>query len=183
MFKIETPWDIFVQGIGIVATVFGLLSFQQKTQKRIVFFQLLCNVLWTTHFFLLPNALAGAMLNSIGALRGIVFYFRTDKQWAQSPVWYGVFSTLFIGAAVFSWLGGDGAWALLPMTAMLCTTVSLALRNPFHVRAVSFFSSPCWMTYNAFHGSLPGVLTEALMICSIITGILRIDIPNMRKKK
>lgn len=183
MFKIETPWDVLVQGIGIVATVFGLLSFQQKTQKRIVFFQLLCNVLWTTHFFLLPNALAGAMLNSIGVLRGIVFYFRTDKKWAQSPVWYGVFSALFIGAAIFSWLGGDGAWALLPMMGMLCTTVSLALHNPFHVRVVSFFSSPCWMTYNAFHGSLPGVLTEALMICSIITGILRIDIPKMRKKE
>ena len=177
-----TTLELFAQAVGICATVLAIISFQQKTQKRIVFFQLLNNVLWTAHFLML-GAWAGGILNAIGIFRGLVFVHRTDKKWAQSPVWYGVFSLAFIGAAIFSWHQGDGALALLPMAGMLFTTVSLALRNPFRVRVVSFFSSPCWLTYNVIKGSLPGAFTEVFMMCSIIVGILRIDLPNMRKKK
>jgi hypothetical protein len=51
------------------------------------------------------------------------------------------------------------------------------------VRAVSFLSSPCWLVYNIINFSIPGILTEVFAMCSIIVGILRIDLPKMRKKK
>lgn len=181
IFTKMTPFEIVTQGVGVCATILAIISFQQKTQRGIVFFQLLNNILWTAHFLML-GAWAGGMLNAIGIFRGLVFVNRTDKKWAQSPVWYGVFTLAFTAAAIFSWRQGDGALALLPLAGMLFTTVSLALRDPFRVRVVSFFSSPCWLTYNAINASLPGVFTEAFMMCSIIVGILRIDLPRMRRE-
>ncbi|MBQ9773790.1 MAG: YgjV family protein [Clostridia bacterium] len=181
-FQNMTALEIAAQGIGVCATILAILSFQQKTQKSIVFFQLLNNVLWTAHFLML-GAWAGGLLNAIGIFRGLVFCFRGEKEWARSPVWYGVFSLAFIGASVFAWIQGDGALALLPLAGMLFTTVSLSLRDPFRVRVISFFSSPCWLTYNIINASIPGAFTEIFMMCSILIGILRIDLPRMRAER
>lgn len=177
-----TLWDWFVQGIGIVGAILGVASFQRKTQQGIVLFQLSGNVMWTLHFLLL-GAAAGGILNGIAILRGVVFYFRAERKWAASPVWYAVFIAMFTGAAIFSWWQGDGALALLPLGGMIFTTVSLALRDPFLVRVVSFGSSPCWLTYNIINFSIPGIATEIFAMTSIIVGVLRIDLPRMRKKK
>ena len=175
-------WDWTVQGIGVVAATLGIASFQMKTQRGIVLFQLLGSSLWTVHFLLL-GAAAGGILNAIGIFRGIVFYFRNEHRWARNPMWYGVIGVMLVGATVFSWMHGDGALALLPFAGMVATTVSLGLRDPFRVRAVSFISSPCWLTYNVINASIPGIVTEIFAMCSIIVGILRIDLPKMRKKK
>ena len=177
-----TFWDWFVQGIGVVASILGISSFQMKTQKGIVLLQTMGSALWSVHFLLL-GAAAGCMLNAIAILRGIVFYFRTDRKWAAHSAWYAVFIAMLFGAMVFSWVQGDGAKALLPFCGMIATTVSLALRDPFRVRAVSFLSSPCWLVYNIINFSIPGILTEVFAMCSIIVGILRIDLPKMRRKK
>jgi hypothetical protein len=43
--------------------------------------------------------------------------------------------------------------------------------------------SASWPVYNIINFSIPGILTEVFAMCSIIVGILRIDLPKMRKKK
>ena len=175
-------WDWVVQGIGVVAAILGISSFQMKTPRGIVLLQLLGSTMWTIHFLLL-GAAAGGILNAIAVFRGIIFYLRNDHKWAAHPAWYGVVGAMLVGATVFSWVNADGALALLPLAGMIATTVSLALRDAFRVRAVSFISSPCWLIYNVINASIPGIITEIFAMCSIIVGILRIDLPKMRRKK
>ncbi|MBE6588581.1 MAG: YgjV family protein [Ruminococcaceae bacterium] len=179
-FENADPIYLIAQIIGVFAAFFGIFSFQQKSRSGILIWQIINNVLWTVHMFLL-GAFAGGMLNAIGIFRGIVFYFRKDQGWAQSNVWYAVFCALFAAASVFSWIQGEGALALLPMAGMFFTTFSLAQKDPFRVRLLSFFSSPCWLTYNIIKGSIPGAATETFLICSIVIGILRHDLPRRRK--
>ncbi len=173
--------ELVAQAIGVAAAFFGIFSFQQKERGKILIWQIINNVLWTAHMLLL-GAVAGGLLNAIGIFRGIVFYFREERKWAQSNAWYFIFCALFAAVSAFSWMMGDGALALLPMLGMFFTTVSLALRDPFHVRFVSFFSSPCWLSYNAVKGSIPGVCTETFLIVSITVGILRLDLPRFRQR-
>ncbi len=173
-------WMVVVQGIGVVAAVWGVLSFQQKTQRGIVAFQLVNHVLWMTHFLLL-GAYAGCILNAIGIFRCIVFSLRGEHKWARHPAWYALFAALLVGAAAFSWWQGDGAAALLPMSAMLLTTVSLSLHDPFRVRALTFFGSPFWLTYNIINFSIPGIVTEIFAMTSIVIGILRHDLSRKPK--
>lgn len=180
LLQMDTTY-LIAQAIGVVAAMFGIFSFQQKSRGGILAFQIINNVFWTVHMFLL-GAWAGGALNAIGIFRGIVFYFRADKKWAQSKLWYAVFAAMFAGASVFAWVQGDGALCLLPLAGMLFTTVSLAERDPFRVRLISFLSSPCWLTYNVFKGSIPGVLTETFLMISIIVGILRHDRARFQKR-
>ena len=117
------PIYLIAQALGVVAALFGIFSFQQKRRGGILVFQIVNNVFWTVHMFLL-GAWAGGALNAIGIFRGIVFFFREDRRWAQSNIWYAVFALLFAGASAFSWVQGDGALALLPLTGMIFTTFS-----------------------------------------------------------
>lgn len=182
LFPSLDPTYLIAQALGVVAALFGIFSFQQKKRGGILVFQIVNNVFWTVHMFML-GAWAGGALNAIGILRGIVFFFREDRKWAQSKVWYAVFSLLFAGASAFSWVQGDGALALLPLAGMLFTTFSLAEKDPFRVRLISFGSSPCWLTYNLIKGSIPGACTEIFLICSIIIGILRHDFPRFGRRE
>ncbi len=173
---------VIAQAIGVIAALFGIFSFQQKKRGGILLFQIINNVFWTVHMFML-GAWAGGALNAIGIFRGIVFFYRADKRWAQSKAWYAVFALLFAGASAVSWMQGDGALALLPLAGMLFTTVSLAETDPFRVRLISFFSSPCWLTYNIIKGSIPGACTEMFLMISIIVGVLRHDRKRWKRNK
>ncbi len=176
------PWALFVQAIGVVAAVWGVLSFQQKTQRGILIFQLIKHALWMTHFLLL-GAFAGCFLNGISMFRCLIFYLANKYKWADHKAWHGVFVVLILIATAFSWIRGEGPMALLPMGGTLVSTYSLSQRDPFRVRAVTFFVSPFWLTYNIINFSIPGILTEIISMASIIIGIIRLDLPRMRKKE
>ena len=60
------------QGVGVAALIIAMLSFQQRTQKKIVLYQLVSSVLFTAHFFMI-GAYVGSLLNFIGIFRAAVF--------------------------------------------------------------------------------------------------------------
>ena len=96
------PIYIIAQVIGVFAAFFGIFSFQQKGRGAILVWQIINNVLWTVHMFML-GAIAGGILNAIGILRGVIFYCRGSKRWAQSKLWYLFFALLFAATAAYAW--------------------------------------------------------------------------------
>ncbi len=170
---------IFAQSLGVIALTIAILSFQQNSQKRIVTMQMISSVFFCVHFCLL-GAVLGGILNGIGIFRAAVFRNR-DKAWASSMVWFYLFCGLFILAGIYFW---DGPISLLPMVAMLLTTIAFWIKNPRTVRLVSAPSSPFWFIYNLVFHSYPGMLTEAFVFTSICVAFMRYDIlPYFRKKK
>ena len=168
----------FIDLLGYIAILFSIVSFQQKTQRKIAILQGTSNLFWMTHMFLL-SAVAGGLLNLVGLLRGILFSLRETHEWARRKWVHVLLLTLIAGVTVFSWISGDGPKALLPALAMAITTFSLSLENPARVRLLSIFSSPCWIVYSVLAGSIPSVVAEILNLTSIAVGMLRLD----RKKK
>lgn len=173
------------QAIGIVAMAVGVLSFQFRTQRGILAMQLLGSTLFALHFYLI-GALSGALLNAIGIVRALIFLQRNRRAWAASPVWIYVFSALFLAeyALMFLVFGTPPTLKnflleLLPVGGMIATTFSFRCRHARQVRLISSISSPLWLMYNAFHGSLGGVLVEIFNLISILLGFLRMD----RRKK
>ena len=158
------------QVIGIIAFCLAVWSFQQNEHKKIVLLQLLANLCFTVHYFML-EAYTGALLNSIGLARSIVFIFK-DKKWAASNWWLVFFSLVCAGAGIYTW---DGFLTLLPMSAMILTTIAFGINNPKKTRLLSFPSSPLWLIYNLVNQSWGGVLTECFNMGSIIIGMLRFD--------
>ncbi len=160
--------NLIVQAFGIVGMIFGLWSFQPKQRINILKFQLVSNAFWVLHFGLL-GATTGAALNAAGMARA--YGFHKFAQQSKRPKWLLWTVLLLITALGFTtW---QGWYSLLPMFAMVIATVGLWQRNEQWLRFITFFASPLWITYNILSGSYAGVLTEVLIMCSIIIGLWR----------
>lgn len=166
------------QGIGMIALIIAILSFQQNEQKKIVTMQMISSVFFCVHFCML-GATLGSILNGIGIFRAAVFRNR-DKAWASNKIWFFLFCALFIAAGLFSWAGPV---SLLPIFAMILTTIAFWIKNPRAVRFVSAPSSPFWFTYNFIYHSYPGMLTELFVFSSILVAIFRFDILPLCNRK
>lgn len=179
------------QGIGIIGLISNVLSFQQKTQKRIVLFQLVGSFMFTVHFFML-GAYVGSLLNFIGIFRALVFANK-DKSWAQNKIWLCLFLIAFAAAGILT-LDGDidiFTWnvsfksistyiSMLPIIGMSFTTVAFWITDASTVRKLSFPNSPCWLIYNFYNRSWAGAATEMIIMTSIIVAMIRYDLKKER---
>ncbi len=165
------------QAIGFVGLGFNGLSFQQKKRKGILAFQICAATAFIIHYILLAKY-TGAVLNFLGMLRSFVF-MNSDKKWAKSKIWLFGFIGVFTAASILTW---EGWYSILPTTAMILTTVSYWIKNETKIRLVTFPSSPCWLGYNIIVKSPAGILTECVVMTSLIIAIVRYDILKRGKK-
>ncbi len=176
--------DIITQGIGFGGAALNFLSFQQNKRSRIIGFQIVAALLFITHYIFLgftsgEDAFTGAVLNFIGLTRSIVF-INNDKKWAKSPVWLVVFIIVSAIAGILTW---EDWYSFLPSTAMILTTVSYWMKDETKIRLITFPSSPCWLIFNIITGSVAGVVTECVVMSSLIIAIIRYDVLKKDKKK
>ena len=182
---------IIGQIIGIFALVCAIISFQSKTRKNILVFQLFGSLLFSVHFVMI-GAFVGALLNLIGILRSVIFMNNSEGE-KRKKYWLWIFVVLCIGAGIAT-IDGDlnlSSWsidfsaigtyiALFPVAGMIFTTAGLWAEKPSTVRKISIGSSPCWIIYNLYNGSYAGVATEVFILSSIIIGMLRLDRKNVK---
>ena len=173
------------QIIGIFAMLFSVVSFQQKTQRRIVFMQLIASSLWSIHFYLL-GALTGCFLNMIAAMRDVVFCKR-DQKWASGSIWIYIVVFLSIGIYVLNFTVfaldftvGNAVLELLPVLGMAASTVAMRMKEAGKVRRFSLMSSPLWLVYDSVNLSVGGIMTEAFSLVSIVVGMIRFDVSKRK---
>jgi len=173
--------EIVAQGFGILGMIANFLSFQQKKQKGAIAFQFFAALLFAVNFFML-GAYIGALLNIVGVLRALVFVNR-EKLKAEHPVWLIAFILAFSSTypLVFTVFGKEAnaqnlIIELLPVVAMILSTISFRLTKARDIRRFGLFSSPMWLIYNIFCFSIGAIISEILNLISIIIGIIRFDI-------
>ena len=173
--------DIVAQIFGIVGMVFNLLVFQQKTQRGVLICQFFAAATFAANYLLL-GAFVGGILNLVGAVRASVFYYK-DKTNANHVAWLIVFILAFASSYPLTFLAFDTDPSvknliieILPVVAMVIITVSLRLGSAKAVRFLGLFSSPMWLTYNIFSGSIGAIASEVLNLISMVVGIIRFDI-------
>jgi len=170
--------NYLAQGLGVVALVVAVISFQQKTQKRIVFLQMISSAIFAVHFYML-GAYVGSILNAVGIFRAIVFSNR-DKSWANNKVWLYVFVLIFIASGILTW---DNMISILPVIGIILSTVAFWVINPTLVRLLSLPSSVCWFIYNLISNSYAGMTTEVFIFSSILIAIYIYDIKAFKKRE
>lgn len=180
-----TPLQIVVQAIGIIAMAVNILSYQQKTPKKVMAFLLVGTTLFTIHYFML-GVILGALMNIIAAFRSIV-YMNKEKFKSDSIYWLFAFVALYILCYVLTFAvfktpftPKNAILELLPVLGLTSSTIGFRLQNAKAIRAYSFFCSVPWLIYNTINHSIGGTICEILSICSIIIGLFRHDIK--RKK-
>ena len=178
--------EVIAQAIGIIGMIINLISYQQKKQINLILCQMLGGGMFIFNFLLLGIIdgvfYIGTILNILGVFRCIVFankkLFRSDN-----PIWLAVFTVLYFGAYALSFtVFGNEVNArnliieVLPVLAMVAGTFAVYMREARNARKLSLISSPLWLSYDAFAGSIGGVIGESLNLCSIVVGMFRHDI-------
>ena len=174
------PQAFIAQIIGIAGMTMNILSFLQKSQKRIIVMQLFGGALFAINYLLLGSA-TGAMLNVAAVFRAVV-YSNKEKFHAEKKAWFYGFSATFVLIYIltFALFGkaptpANFAIELLPVVSMMIATYAFSLKNAAQVRKLGLVYCPMWLVYNCFVFSIGGILCEAFSIGSIIGGYLRHD--------
>lgn len=175
---IENP---VAQIVGIIAMCLAVISFQQRTQKRIMIFQTACDTLFIVHYFLL-GAFMGGVLNSINIVRGVVFAQRNQKKWARNPIFIYIFSAGYILSYILLFTVFNKEPTLpnllleaLPLVGSIIMTFGFQMKEAKKVRLMYAIGSPMWLCYNLFTNSIGGTITETFNLISILIGYLRLD--------
>lgn len=172
--------EIIAQAIGIFAMAFNLLSYQQKTRKGAIVFQLFGTTLFTINFLML-GAMVGGLLNLVGAIRAIIF-INKEKLRADHIAWQIGFIAVYFASYILTFTAfGKEATAFnliiefLPLIGMIATTISYRFSDAKSIRKFGLISSPAWLVYNIANMSVGAILCEVLSLGSIIIGIVRLD--------
>ena len=179
--------ETIAQIIGIFAAALNILSFQCKSKNRIIFIQLFGGALFTVNFLML-GAITGSIMNVLAMIRAILFLYK-DRLHINDKVLVGA----LIGAFLVSYVLAFTVFGIeptaknfilesLPIIGMSAATVSFNMKNAKCVRLIGItLSSPSWLIYNIFVGSIGAILCEAFSIVSIAIGIIRHDINRKSK--
>ena len=180
--------ELFAQILGMIGMVMNLISFQLKEQKKLIRLQFFSSIVFTFHYLLL-GATMGWILNGLGICRAFVFSHK-EHEWARKKGWLPLFISCYaiVYVLTFTVLGMEPTASnllleLLPAIGMTATTIGFYLENATKVRLLSLTNAPTWMTYNIIRGSIGGTITEIICLVSVVVGIIRLDIPKLKKKK
>ncbi|MBR4858105.1 MAG: YgjV family protein [Clostridia bacterium] len=160
---------IISQLIGFVAAALLLLSFQQRTHRRIVVMQACSGFLFAVQYFLL-GAYEGMIGNVVGFTRSIAYSFRGRSKAVDHIACPVVF-------AILAGLGGIATYtspaSLLPMAAMMISSFVIWSPKTQQLRALTMPTSAMWLVYNVICSSYSGIVTEVLNLISIVIGLIR----------
>ena len=160
---------IISQTIGLIAAALLLLSFQQRTHKRIVLMQFCSGLLFALQYFLL-GAYEGMVGNIVGFTRSIAYCFRGKSKFVDSLLCPTIF-------AILAGLGGlltyTSPASLLPMIAMMISSFVMWSPKTQQLRALTIPTSLMWLVYNLICSSWSGTATEICNLISIAIGLFR----------
>ena len=172
--------DIIAQGIGILAMIFNILSYQGKKQKTVIALQLIGGALFAVNFWMI-GAKVGGILNVIAVVRAVLFLFK-DKVKADSIIWLIGFILSYVAVYVLTFTAFGTtitAWhlvrELLPVVGMTALSVGFRLKDAAGIRKCGLVSSPAWLIYNIAVGSWGAIICETLTLISIFVGMFRHD--------
>ena len=156
------------QIFGIAPVIFGFISFQAKTSRGIIFWQLATAIGFSIHYFMI-GALTGSALNFLAAIKGVSYYYR-DKAGKKGLFLPILFSTLAVITTALTWQ----AWySLFLLAGLLINTLSFPLLPPKPVRYLMLIKAPITAMYNVFSFSIAGLVYETTVFTSAAVGIIR----------
>jgi len=164
----ENAVYIIGQILGIVAIGLGFLSYQMRSQKTLLFLQVVTAGLFIVHYLMI-GAVTGMALNVVNFAKNIVYYFRNKKE-SRDIVIPAIFVILFAVIGLFTW---EAWYSVFVYVGLIVHAIGFALPDAQKARGSILISSPLVMLYNVFAHSYGGIVYEAVATVSAFIGILR----------
>ena len=164
---------IIGQALGIVAIIFGFISYQLKTKRQLLFMQGVVATVFSIHYLLICAYPAMAM-NIVSIFRNVAYDYRTERNIKSRliPIVFVVIQALM---CALTWSGWYSIFVLLGIGI---NTYCMSFENSQNVRKSILITSPLVLTYDVFAKSLGGTIYESVAVISAFIGILR----NIKQK-
>ena len=160
--------QIVGQALGIVAVILGFITYQVKTDKKLLFVQLLTCAVFSVHYYIL-GALPAAVLNIVGVARNVVYYHK-DKSFYKPKLFPIIFAVIMLVLGIST---SNGIHSVFVIAGLVINTVCLSFKNPQNVRKSVLVTCPMVLAYNVIEHSIGGAVYESIAIISAIIGLIR----------
>ena len=161
--------NVLIQGIGFIALILLVLSFQVKSRKNILYIHFLSMVLFAIHFSLLSAWTAVAMV-SLNAIKSLVFSFKDSIKYLQNNFILYLFIILFWISGLLTWEGFHSLFAILALNFVVLSHWST---NTKKLRLLFMLCHPFWIAYDLVVGSYAGIVSEIVVLISGGIGLWR----------
>lgn len=165
------PHIIIAQIIGLVAMAFSFITYQMKSNRGVMVMLSLATTLFCIHYSIL-GATTGLVLNIVGIVRNICYYFK-DKKVLSSKVVPIILAAIMAVLSVFTWEGYHSAFFVVGITI---NTLAMGYLSSQGLRKSILLTSTLILIYDALipgNPSVSGMLNETIAITSSIIGIIR----------
>ncbi len=151
------------QFLGFLGIFVNILIYQQKDKNKILFFKLLSDIVWMTHYLFL-SAFTGAATATIGIIRETVFIFakKHRKQWLI---------VFLLASFISSYITFQSIYSIFPAIAGAVSVISFWQKSPINNKILSIPIAICMFIYSYSCGSISGVCNEILTIISSVVSI------------
>ncbi len=166
-------WNMLIQAIGYIGLIFAIIAFQCKIHKKVMIYRTLNEMFFAVQYFLL-GSYTGVIMNLVGSVRNLTFakYVETGKSTKALQV---LFCIAFVVLGIST---SKGLVSIMVILAKIITTIAYSMKNTTYVRLLTLPTNICWLVYNIVYSSSAGILCELFTISSIVTAIIRLDIPR-----
>lgn len=151
------------QVLVVFAIVFDLISFQFKSQRKIVCCLFVAAAFNSTHFYLLEQWTASGLM-ALGSLRYFISIFTTSKT---------MLIIFAVGSIIVSSVTYMGLISILACSGSLIKTAAAFCKDDKILRQLMIFGTVCWIVHNYIVGSPTGVVLEVLLLLSNFVGYYR----------
>ena len=169
---------IIAQAVGIIAMLFNIFSYQQKSAKRIIAFQFFGAFFFALNYLLL-GAYIATMLNAVGVIRAVLF-LKKEKTKVDQLFWVAIFGIAYVGAYIlnFTVVGVEPSAKnliveVLPVIAMFATHLAYRCNSPKTLRYICLVSSVSWLIFNIVNFAIGAILCETFSLVSIAIATFR----------
>lgn len=170
---------VFTQALGFIALVCFVSAYQFKTNRMLFIMQGIANLLFAIQFVLL-GGMSGAVGMILNTIRNVILIRYNEWKRVRWKGWVAVFILIYCVLTYYTWAG----WiSLIPLTAFAAATAGNWTNNAQKIRLASLVCAcPGWLIFDAYVGSIGGVLNESIAITSILVSIYRYGWKEMGKK-
>ena len=163
-----TPFEVFAQGVGFIALLVSISSYQFKSQRKMFGMRIGSDMLWTVHYLLL-GAIVPAFAVAVAFCRTFLVVFAIPQYKTYIIL---VAISLIVLLAVFT---GAGYWAnwLPAISALIYGLANYYHEDYIKSRVCMAIGLMLWLTIGVVFGSIPEVVSSVIGLCSLLLGMRR----------
>ena len=160
---------VIIQLIGAIGYTLLSISFYRKSKRQILFLQIIANIFFTIHYFLLSGT-TGAISNVIGIITYTAIYL-FDK--FNFKVAKNIITVIMLAIMlIITIINYDNIYSVLPFIAFMFTITSFLNGKEDVIRKIGIISAICWLIYAIVYDSYVAIVFETIVLFATFFSIM-----------